>query len=619
MKQGKNTKLSLYTFIFLSVAVVFSRFLLPRFQTHDVLAILSWDVFGYYLYLPATFIYHDLGLKDFSWVQHILDTYRPTFGFYQAYLGPVGDYVLKYPMGLAILNAPFFFTGHFFAWMLGFPRDGFSMPYQVAVSMGGLVYSIAGIGILRKVLLHFFRDRIVAFTLVLIVLGTNYFQLTAYDGAMPHNYLFTLYALIVWLTIRWHESPKIRDAIFLGTAIGLAVLARPTCAVIILVPLLWGIIDKDSLKRKWDLVRTHVLQILLLILFLAGVTFFQMIYWKIHGGSFFYYSYESTEKLQWIAPYLWQVLFSFKKGWLVYAPMMIFPVIGFYFLAEKNKRLFFPVFIFFLVNILIIASWPTWWYGGSLGQRTMMESYAILAIPLGYFLRRLVTWNPFIKFPVYIVFLFFILLNLFQTWQYMNFIIDPSNMTRKYYQAVFGRTSATEESKQLLEGYEVSASGILENRKKFSVRVLSDFDFENEDFPYKGNLVSDIVKNGRFAFRMDTGMTFSPGLNSSFADLGEKSLLGLRVTAWVYSSAPFSKNPANLVITCNHAGMNYHYKAIFLEQENLGPGEWHKLTMYYLAPASPDPQDRLQVYFWFRGKKEMYVDDLKTELFEPIE
>jgi hypothetical protein len=534
-------------------------------------------------------------------------------------MGPEGDYILKYTMGLAILNSPFFFIGHFFAWILGFPRDGFSLPYQVAISMGALVYSIAGIWIMRKVLLHFFRDKLASFIMALIVLGTNYFQLTAYDGAMPHNYLFTLYAVIVWMTIRWHASPNRRDAVFLGIATGLAILARPTSAVIIFIPLLWGIIDKDSLRRKWNMIRTNLFHLLLCILFLAGVLFLQLLYWKIHSGSFFYYSYESTEKLRTIAPYLWHVLFSFKKGWLIYAPMMIFAIIGYYFLAEKNKRVFFALFIFFVVNLAVVSSWPTWWYGGSLGQRSMMESYAILAIPLGYFLRKLVSARPVVKIPFYLVFFFFILLNLFQTWQYMTFKIDPSNMTREYYWAIFGRTKISEESIQLIEGWQVSPGSVPKHVKKFNIRTLQNYDFENLNVPYSTNLVNTIVKNGQYALKMDTGMQFSPGFRSEYGQLSLKSPLGIRVSAWIYSEYPFDENPGSLVVTSNHEGMNYRYESILFEKENLKPHEWNWVIHSYQAPESPGPKDAIQVYIWYRGKKELYVDDLKIELFEPKE
>ena len=431
MKLKSNNKLSLFVFFFLSFTILGSRWSLPRFGTHDVLDVISWDVFGYYLYLPAQFIYHDLALKDFTWVQHILDLYKPTIGFYQAYMGPVGDYVLKYSMGLAILYSPFFFLAHLFAMVAGFPPDGFSLPYQVAIAMGSIFYALLGIWIFRKLLLRFFSDQVTAITMVLIVLGTNYFQLTAFDGAMPHNVIFTLYAFVLWKTIQWHEKPGYKNAIILGIAIGLAILARPTSAVIVIVPLLWGIHDRESWKGKWQLIKGNYPQILIMILCLIIPPLLQMGYWKIHAGTFFYYSYEKGEKLNLLAPYVWQVLFSYKKGWLVYAPMMAFAITGFYFLADKNRGIFHSTFYFFLLNLFLVASWPTWWYGGSLGQRALMESYVILALPMGYFIQWLLEKKGLVKIPFYSVILFFLLLNLFQTWQYMNFIIDPSNMTGK--------------------------------------------------------------------------------------------------------------------------------------------------------------------------------------------
>ena len=415
MKKEFKIKFSLLAFFLLSFAVLFGRLLLPRFETHDILAILSWDVFGYYLYLPATFIYHDLGLKDFSWLQHIFDVYNPTIGFYQAYIGPAGDYILKYTMGMAIVYSPFFFIGHIFAWLFGFPADGFSLPYQVAVALGSVVIAIAGIWIFRRVLLKFFSESVTSLVMILIVLGSNYFELTAYDGAMPHNILFTLYALILYLTLIWHEHQKLRYAIWLGLAIGLTILIRPSSAVIVIIPFLWGIHDNESLVRKWDLVKSNFGQIVVVIALIFAVPFLQFIYWKIHSGNFFFYSYESDQKLVGAGPFLWYVLFSFKKGWLIYAPIMIFPLMGFYFLGYKNRLVFQAIFVFFIINLLLIASWPTWWYGGSLGQRALMESYVILGIPLGYFLQWLLKRKIYFQIPLFSVFIFIILLNLFQT------------------------------------------------------------------------------------------------------------------------------------------------------------------------------------------------------------
>jgi hypothetical protein len=617
MFKGKSTSLSLFTFILLAISVLVGRLLLPRFETHDILAILSWDVFGYYLYLPATFIYHDLGLKDWSWLQHILDTYNPTIGFYQAYMGPGGEYIMKYTMGMAIIYSPFFFAGHLFAFIMGFPADGFSLPYQVSIAFGMVVYAMIGIWFLRKVLLKFFSEMVTSLTMILIVLGTNYFQLTSYDGAMPHNVLFTLYAVIVYLTILWHEKPRIKYAVLLGLATGLAILIRPTSAIIVLVPLLWGLFDKESLIRKWELFRSNFIQVLSAAVLLGFVPFMQILYWKFHSGEFFIYSYESDQKLVGVAPFLWYILFSFKKGWLIYAPMMVFPLIGLYSLGERNRQIFPAVFVFFIVNLFVIASWPTWWYGGSVGQRALMESYAVLAIPLGYFLQWLLNKNLLLKIPLFTVFLLFILLNLFQTWQYMNFIIDPSLMTREYYCAIFGKTRITNDDRRLIEGYKRDAWDFMEKEDQFNIRTLAFYDFEDKNDPYTKNLVQAPVKSGQNSFKMDAWMVFSPGIKIAYGDLTHKPQVGIRFSAWVYSNESYSTNSANFVVTSNHGGMNYRYEFLSLDKQKLTAGTWNQVTFKYLTPESPDPKDELQVYIWYRGKTELFVDDIKIELFEP--
>ncbi|MEI7663641.1 MAG: glycosyltransferase family 39 protein, partial [Bacteroidota bacterium] len=303
MKMNSPQRISFAVMVFLSLVVICNRFLVPRFNTHDGISLLSWDVFGYYLYLPATLIHHDLGIRNFAWVQQILDTYHPTIGFYQAYLGPGGDYVMKYPMGLAIIYSPFYFLGQVMAHLTGYSPDGFTLPYQVCIAIGGLVYTVAGLWFLRRILLRFFPDGVAAMTMFLIVCGTNYFELTAFDGAMPHNYLFTLFALIVWLTIRWHEDPQWKYALLLGLLAGLAVLVRPTAVIIVLVPLLWGGWGRSTWSEKISLVWKHFSQVLAAAALLLLVASLQLVYWKVHSGSWIYYSYEKGEQLEWIAPY----------------------------------------------------------------------------------------------------------------------------------------------------------------------------------------------------------------------------------------------------------------------------------------------------------------------------
>lgn len=85
---------------------------------------------------------------------------------------------------MAVIYAPFFFIAHALAGPLGYPSDGFSAPYQVSITIGCLAFALFGLFLFRRILLHYFPDRWTALLLVLIALGTNYFQLTAWDEVL---------------------------------------------------------------------------------------------------------------------------------------------------------------------------------------------------------------------------------------------------------------------------------------------------------------------------------------------------------------------------------------------------------------------------------------------------
>ncbi len=620
MNKGINNrhgKVSLYTVYFLAFVVVISRLTFPRWLTYDVLSILSWDVFGYYLYLPAIFIHHDLGISDFSWLQQILDAYHPTNGFYQAYMGPVGHYVMKYPMGLAIVYAPFFFVGHLFSWMLGFPADGFSLPYQLSVALGCLLITITGIWFLRKILLKFFSEGVTAFTMVLVVLGTNYFELTAYDGALVHNVLFTIYTLIIWFTIRWHEKPTWRISLLLGLLIGLAVIIRPTEIICALIPIFWGVYDKETLVKKWKLVADARIQVSGIILMALLVGSIQLIYWKVYAGSWLYYSYEPNEKLQWIAPWLWQVLFSFKKGWLIYTPMMVFALIGFFRLGSRYKPIFYAIFFFTVANILIVASWPTWWYGGSFGQRAVMQSYAVLSFPLAALVQWLLARKIWIKIPLFLVMLFFILLNLFQTWQYINFLIEPTLMTQEYYWRIFGKTKTDNVAKGFLEGYKEAGWEAMGPEKDYTRTELVKMGFEQGEQWIAGDREDSIVHAGNFSCKLDPTNKSFPVLNNRVLEFTRKQESWIRVTFWLYSPYLFRYNPGIFVITMKHQGANYKYRSLAFQEEGWIPRKWNKVVYTYRIPYLEDQDDRLQIYLWRDSPAILYIDDLTIELFEP--
>jgi len=596
--------------LLLGIGIVFFRFLIPP------LHILSWDVFGYYLYLPATFIYHDPGIHDLSWVKQIADAYQTSDTLYQLYPAPSGGWVIKYSLGIALLTLPAFFLGHLYALATGFPADGFSLPYQYAFAISGLVFAVTGIFMLRKILREFFSETVTSIVLVIIVLGTNYFQLTAFEGMLSHNYLFTLYTFIVWFTLRWHREPKASTAAWLGLFLGLAILSRPSELVCLLIPLLWGIYNRDSLRHKLKLISEHPGHLLLLagLMLLTGLP--QLIYWKQVTGHWLYYSYNNPgEGFDFFRPYTWQVLFSSRKGWLIYTPVMIFALAGFRTLYRKQPELLPAILTYFVINLWVVSSWTCWWYaGGSYSQRGLLPSYVLLAIPLGYFIDAAFSRKKSYRGILLAVCTALLLLNLFQTWQWVNGILDKTRMTREYYFAIFGRTTVSESDKKLLLVERGSVDVIPENKEhlKYRLLVINDYEAITENG-------SDTSYSGKRSCRLPPQAPYAAGTDLPYNQLTQQDYAWIRVSAMIYPLGPLAEPSASLVASFEHKGEPYKYTAesVGKEKYHVVPGQWNPVSLDFLTPEFRSRDDRLKVYFWLQGSSPMLIDDLKVEMWEP--
>ena len=136
------TRLALiFSYIFLLLVNVFYY---PKWQKGETEATLSWDVSGYYFYLPAFFIYEDA--KQLEFAPKILEQYKPTPDLQQAYRHESGNMVMKYSSGQAIIFSPFFAIAHLIAQNHpDYPADGFSPPYQIAIGFGSLLICFIGL------------------------------------------------------------------------------------------------------------------------------------------------------------------------------------------------------------------------------------------------------------------------------------------------------------------------------------------------------------------------------------------------------------------------------------------------------------------------------------------
>jgi hypothetical protein len=174
--------LSLFSCILICVIYLFVRLNYSDLGKRPHLKVTDWDALGYYMYLPAIVIYHDV--KLLNWFPEIDQQYNVSGGeLYQALKQDNGNYYFKYLGGVAVLQSPFFLAAHLYAKNSShYKADGFSPPYQYAIAFGNLFYFILALFLLRSFLSIYFQDRIVAITLCLVTLATNLIQYVAVDG-----------------------------------------------------------------------------------------------------------------------------------------------------------------------------------------------------------------------------------------------------------------------------------------------------------------------------------------------------------------------------------------------------------------------------------------------------
>ncbi len=443
MKKSKlKNKLSLLSiFVIMTVLVVF-RFNSPNFKKGEGLKVTTWDAFGYYMYLPGTFIYNDV--TELKWLDKIEDEYELTGGFlYQANIHSNGNYVFKYLGGVAVLESPFFAVGHLIALNSDYKADGFSAPYQYSIAFGALIYAFLALLLLRSVLLNYFKDSTVTLTLLFLTLATNFVQYIAIDGGQSHAYIFPLYALLLFATMKWHQKPSYFWSAVIGLTIGLATISRPTEAIMIFIPILWGTQTKELKREKWAMVKANKQMVLMTILFGIIGILPQLIYWKIASGSFVY---DVGSKWFFLNPWF-RVLFGFENGWFIYTPITIFFIIGmFYIKSFPFKK---SVIVFCLLNIWIVIAWSDWKYGSTYSTRALVQSYPLFALALGGFIHSISSkiWKSiFILVGIYLIFL-----NFFQIHQYGETILHSRDMNRQYYAAIYLDANPTPMDMSLLD------------------------------------------------------------------------------------------------------------------------------------------------------------------------
>lgn len=531
------------------------------------------------MYLPAQYIYHDV--EHLSWWKNVSEKYHFVGNFYQASLQPNGNYVFFYSIGTSLLQTPFFFAGHYIAGLSGYPQDGFSLPYQIAVCIGMIIYAVVGLVFLRKVLLRYFDDTVVAWALLIITLATNYPQYTAVEAGMTHGYLFTLYCLILYLTIQWHNSQKLSTAAAIGFIVGLATVVRPTEAVMIFIPVLWNTQAKESGNEKWTFLKKHPAHFFAAIA--GGITALlpQLIYWKEVTGTWIY---KMGSKWDFLNPH-WRVLFGWEKGWFIYTPVTVLMVVGLFMLKKTEYKR--TVITYFLLNLWIIIAWHDWRFGGSYSCRALTQSLAVMAIPVSSLIEKIQETKWRIVFAVAAAYLCAV--NLFQVWQYNKTIIHYNDMNRKYYAAVYLNAHPSPVEMSLLDTDECPDTTGFNLLRTIRIDSIYQFNGRTDSIGY--------VIDQKVTTLLDS---------DSAKDIWLKISLSVKSEWGAFSS---------FVVTELYADTAIKRRAIRMQNAICDTSKWNPIGFYFRIPAELN-NSILKIYLRSPTFQKVNVRDLTLRIYE---
>ncbi len=583
------------------------------------------DAWGYYVYLPSFFIFHDLAsLETAVEVRTRLhpgsvgSTPGHPYGLVELHTTKTGKVGNKYTMGVAMMQAPFFALGYAAAHLLGYTKDGFTEPFYFALLLSAVFYSLLGLFFLEKVLSKYFEKTTVWLVLPALMFGTNLFYFSTINF-MSHAYLFCLFCLLIYASDKWFETdkPNLGLTLLVGLTSGLITVIRPNEIISLVIPLAWGVGSWQGAKARLALLwqrRGHVL--------FAGAIFLiacapQLVYWHWISGDWVHDSYPD-EKFNFADIRIWDGFFNYQNGWLVWTPLMFLALAGLWWLPRYTSKPVLPLFLFMPVNVVVIYAWWAWWYPNGFGSRPMVETYPLWAFPLAAMLQKLrdIRW-PGSAVAFGATFLF-IALNVFQTWQWGKSIFWTQNMTPASYWAAFGQTTCT---KGILMGFDLKSYPPVFPLKLN--KVLYNEDFET---PIDSNFSRQTVFSGNNSYHLRG--PYSPGIDLAFGTTGIRpgDWLRLVVHAWIPPYEKVCNMNEYSYLSLTLLGKNAVSKTIFI-QNKIGKPEtwfhcgdtdkWDEVAAFVRIPADFDQNGIVEFHATKPPKspKTVLIDDLRLELW----
>lgn len=383
-------------------------------------SIINGDGRGYYAYLDQIFNRGNFGHAPIDHdIVHEVDN----------------SSVIKFFGGTALLWLPFFGLSKLVILLFNIPPDAAISFHSKILSISSLCYyllgSIALLGMMRRMGVNRMQSML---SIYVFFLGTNLLLYVLLLPSMSHSYSFFAVSCFLYFSYRAIEKPSSYLFIVAGLFFGLIYLIRPLNMIVVLfLPFFF-----NNFSSCIHFIKSNFRKIIAGFLCTAVVGSIQHFLWYAQCGHFFIWTYQN-EGFYFLNPEFFNFLFSFRKGLLIYTPLLVLPLLGSLIIFRTNKYKALVFLVFFLIILYVLSSWWCWTYADGYGSRAVIEFYPIFLLVFALILKSA---SSFIRYCIIGISLIFIGLNLIQSYQYTRGIIHTEYMNYESYRHVFLKTSS---------------------------------------------------------------------------------------------------------------------------------------------------------------------------------
>lgn len=331
----------------------------------------------YYAHLASLYFDHDLDLSN------QMATWQKTVGGPPLAVATGRPTPTAFTVGPAVLWLPAFALADAVVWVADkvrplIPRNGCSMPYQLAVAWATLLYGLIGVWFSFQAALWWcgsgmrrWRDG-PALAIAALLLASPALYYLFFEPTMAHGLSIFTASLLVWLWLRTGHSGRWWRWALVGLAGGLCAWIWPQDGILLLLPASTILLFRSS----GLLVRASALVAGAAIAFLP-----QALVWQATFGRPVALP-QGPDFLVWIRPALLQVWFSPHHGLFTWTPIWLAGLVGLRFVPPERRRDSVALLLVFLLESYVNAAARDWWAGDAFGARRFLGLFPVFALGL---------------------------------------------------------------------------------------------------------------------------------------------------------------------------------------------------------------------------------------------